>query len=95
MDLFSEKIKIVSDYIKTATGRAKLVEKWKESYTPQPCEICGKPMTYEEASNMYMCCSVNPEDRFCGETVFCCDSHNGQERFAFVLNRRKIKDGKK
>jgi hypothetical protein len=89
------KKEFISKYLATARKRIKrankerFLKKLKKSYVPRPCDICDKPLSYEESLQMHMLCSVNPKNRFCGETVFCCDSHSGQERFDFVMNRRK------
>jgi hypothetical protein len=70
-------------------SKRKMLERLKKEYKPLPCDICGKPLSFEESYQMHMICSTNPKDRFCGETVFCCDSHSPEERYDFIKKRRE------
>lgn len=76
------------DYIRSPEDRERLMQEYKKAYVPHPCDICGKLLSFEESVNMHMICSTNPKNRFCGEIVFCCDSHSFEEHIGFVMARR-------
>jgi hypothetical protein len=78
----------LKDYIMSLEDRERCMEEYKKAYVPYPCDICGKLLSFEDSVNMYMVCSTNPKNRFCGETIFCCDSHSFEEHINFVMARR-------
>jgi len=80
---------IIKRYRRDPEKEKALMDSLRQSYIPRPCDICGKLMTFEESINLPLFCSVNPTNRFCCETVSCCDLHTSEERLAFILRKRE------
>jgi hypothetical protein len=78
----------IKDYIISSEDRERIMGEAKKAYTPVFCDICGKPLSFEEHANLHLMCCTNPKNRFCGETVFCCNSHSFEECIDFVMARR-------